>query len=339
VRGDRLVAILLLLQRKDRVTAREVAEELEISERTARRDLDALAVAGVPVYSERGRHGGWRLLGGGRTDLSGLTAPEARALFLVAGTTSSLTPEVKAALRKLVRALPEPMRAEAESASRAVVVDPSGWGHTPRADGEADHLSELQAATVTGVQVRLAYRDRTGRDTVRTVHPLGLARKARTWYLLAATDDGLRTFRVTRVTSVEPTGDPVVRPPGFDLAEAWRQTVDRVEELRSPAELRCLVTHDYLEVLRWMFGRQLTIGDAADDGRVHVTVAGHRLEVLASQVAGFGRDVEVLGPEPARRHLARLGTQLQRVYATEASASPDADADPVPLRPRPPSRS
>src|SRR5512144_2314066 len=111
MRADRLVAVLLILQARGRVTAAELAEELEVSERTARRDLEALAMSGVPVYSQAGRNGGWSLIGGARTDLSGLTADEARTLFLVAGPASAATPEVKAALRKLIRALPETFRA------------------------------------------------------------------------------------------------------------------------------------------------------------------------------------------------------------------------------------
>ncbi|WP_143265471.1 helix-turn-helix transcriptional regulator, partial [Amycolatopsis lexingtonensis] len=115
MRADRLMAILLLLQQREQLTAADAARELEVSERTARRDFDALAMAGVPVYSIQGRGGGWRLVGGARTDLSGLTAGEARALFLVAGPASAATPAVKAALRKLVRALPEPFRVQAEA--------------------------------------------------------------------------------------------------------------------------------------------------------------------------------------------------------------------------------
>src|ERR1700712_841103 len=126
MRADRLVAILLLLQSRGHVTAGEVAAELEVSERTARRDLEALGVAGLPVYSQAGRNGGWQLLGGARTDLSGLNAAEARALFLVAGPAPA-TPKLRAALRKLVRALPEPFRADAQAASMAVVVDPNEW--------------------------------------------------------------------------------------------------------------------------------------------------------------------------------------------------------------------
>ena len=131
MRADRLVAILLLLQSRGRVTAAEVAAELEVSLKTARRDLEALSLAGIPVYAQPGRGGGWQLLGGARTDLSGLTAAEARTLFLVAGPSATVTPEAKSALRKLVRALPEPFRASAEAAATATVLDPAGWGTNP----------------------------------------------------------------------------------------------------------------------------------------------------------------------------------------------------------------
>src|ERR1700689_3362708 len=125
MRADRLVAALLVLQARGRVTAAALAEELEISERTARRDLEALALAGIPVYSQPGRGGGWSLIGGAKTDLSGLTGAEVRTLFLIAGP-SAATPEVKAALRKLVRALPETFRAEAQAPASPVVHDPPG---------------------------------------------------------------------------------------------------------------------------------------------------------------------------------------------------------------------
>jgi predicted DNA-binding transcriptional regulator YafY len=210
VRADRLVAALLVLQARGRVTAAELAEELEISERTARRDLEALGTAGIPVYSQRGRGGGWALLGGGRTDLSGLTFAEARTLFLVAGPASNATPEVKAALRKLVRALPETMRAGAEAAAAAVVLDPSSWDRAPIA--APPHLAALQQAVVDGVQVELGYTDRDRTETTRTVHPLGLVAKGAAWYLVAGTDAGQRTFRVGRVRSVTTTDRPVERP-------------------------------------------------------------------------------------------------------------------------------
>src|SRR5829696_5929814 len=221
MRADRLVATLLFLQSRGRVTAEEVADELEVSIRTARRDLEALGVAGIPVYSQPGRSGGWQLVGGARTDLSGLTAAEARTLFLVAGPSSAVTPEAKAALRKLVQALPETFRAEAEKAASAIVLDPAGWGgRKPRTP---PYLEALQSAVIAGVQVRLGYTDAGGTTTERTVHPLGL---------VADTTAGRRTFRVWRVQSMELTDEPAVRPPDFDLHRAWEEIVATLDERR-----------------------------------------------------------------------------------------------------------
>jgi predicted DNA-binding transcriptional regulator YafY len=315
MRADRLVAILLLLQARGQVTAAEIAEELEVSERTARRDLEALGTAGLPITSRQGRNGGWQLIGGGRTDLSGLTAPEARALFLVAGPSSAATPEVKAALRKLVRALPEPMRASAEAASKAVLIDPTGW------DGRADprrpppHLEALQRAVVEGEEVMLGYvrRDRTA--TTRAVHPLGLAAKGHNWYVVANTDSGLRTFRVDRVTSVEPTGQPVVRPEGFDLAESWRLIASEVDERRTPLRARGLLAPDAVQLCSWMFGRRLRIGPPAADGRVEVELRGHSARAFAGEVAGLGSMMEILEPAEVRELLAGIAGELSAMYS------------------------
>ncbi len=150
---------------------------------------------------------------------------------MVAGPSAAATPDAKAALRKLVQALPETFRAEAEAAAAAVMLDPAKWGMTtaPR----PAHLDELQQAVVDGVQVRLGYSDRTRAQTERVVHPLGLVEKGAVWYLIGDTDNGLRTFRVGRVRSVERTKDPVVRPDGFDLAEAWQDVVTTIEERRT----------------------------------------------------------------------------------------------------------
>ena len=314
MRADRLVATLMLLQTRGRVTAAEVADELEVSERTARRDLEALAIAGLPVYPQQGRGGGWSLLGGARTDLSGLNASEARALFLVAGPSSAATPELKAALRKLVRALPEPFRAGAEAASTRVVIDPAGWGRNAAPAVQPPHLAALQRAVLDGVQVRLGYAAADGRSSDRVVHPLGLVTKGTVWYLVADTAAGLRTFRVNRVSSVEPTGEPAVRPEGFDLADEWRRIADEVDEHRNRLRCRALVTPWLVPVLRGVVGarRLRVLGDV--DGRVEVEVGGTHLGRLASELAGFGAGVEVLDPPEVRAHLARLAADLTALY-------------------------
>jgi len=314
MRADRLVAILLMLQARGQVTAAEVAEELEVSERTARRDLDALGVAGLPIYSTQGRNGGWRLAGGGRTDLSGLTAPEARALFLVAGPSSTATPEVKAALRKLVRALPEPFRHDAEAASAAVVVDPAGWDRPTTPRRTPPLLDATQRAVIEGRQVTLGYRARDGAVTSRVVHPLGLAAKGPTWYLVAATDAGLRTFRVDRMSLVEPTGEAVVRPEGFDLAEAWRLISDEVDRRRTPVVAHGLMRSDVVWILRSMLGNRVRIGPPGLDGRVEVELRGHSTRSLAAEVAGLGDMLEVIAPPEVREHLAAIGAEIAGLY-------------------------
>ena len=316
MRADRLVSLLLLLQRRQRVTAAQAAAELEVSERTARRDLEALSAAGIPVYSERGRGGGWRLLGGGRTDLSGLNAAEARALFLIAGPSAAATPELRSALRKLVRALPGPLQNAAEASARSVLLDPGEWGQT-RHLSRPDYLEVLQAAVVDAKQVRLGYRDRAGKSTFRIVHPLGTVQKGTTWYLVADTDEGLRTFRIGRVQSVEPTDDEVVRPEGFDLADTWKDIVLGVDELRSPVTVELCADPGLLDVLSWMFENRVVVGGAGPDGRIALTVRGPQIEILVAQLAGFGERVEVVSPPEARRRLRRLATELDRLYEAE----------------------
>lgn len=315
MRADRLVAILLMLQARGQVTAADVARELEVSERTARRDLDALGMAGLPIYSRQGRNGGWQLAGGGRTDLSGLTGPEARALFLVAGPSSAATPEVKAALRKLVRALPESFRSDAQAASTAVVVDPVGWDHSGPPRRTPAHLDAVQQAVIDGAQVVLGYTARDRAASTRTVHPLGVAAKGTAWYLVAGTDAGLRTFRIDRITSVERTGTPVVRPDGFDLVEAWRLIADEVDRRRTPLLANALVAADSVWLCRYLLGNRLRIGPAGPDGRVEVQLRGHSARSLAGEIAGIGAAIEVLDPPEVREHLVAIGTALVALYA------------------------
>jgi predicted DNA-binding transcriptional regulator YafY len=236
-------------------------------------------------------------------------------LFLVAGPSSSATPEVKAALRKLVRALPEPFRDAAEAASTAVVVDPAGWDQPARQRPPPPHLDAVQQAVVDGVQVALGYvaRDRTASS--RVVHPLGLASKGSSWYLVAATEGGLRTFRVDRITAVDPTGEPVVRPEGFDLADAWRLIADEVDQRRAPITARATVAMTSLAVVRLTFGTRLRIGPPVGGDRVEVELRGHNVASLAGEIAGFGAAVEVLEPPAVRQRLALLAAELGSLYA------------------------
>jgi predicted DNA-binding transcriptional regulator YafY len=312
MRADRLVAVLLLMQARRQVTAAEVAGELEVSLATARRDLEALSTAGVPVRSQPGRGGGWSLVGGARTDLTGLTATEARALFLLAGSASPSTPAARSALRKLVRALPETFRADAEAAADAVVVDPTRWGEHDRARPEL--VDVLQDAVVRRREVLLEYQGRSHERTQRLVDPWGLVDKDGVWYLVAGTPKGQRTVRVDRITEATLTGSSAERPGDLELPQAWEQVVDVVEQRRSHTSSTVLIAARFLPVLRSQFGRHCEPLETVDDGRIRVRVAAHMPVAIAEKLAGWGAAVEVLEPESVRAELARLGSELVGRY-------------------------
>jgi predicted DNA-binding transcriptional regulator YafY len=307
-----LVAALLLLQARGRVTAAEVADELEISVATARRDLEALSTAGIPVYPQAGRNGGWQLIGGARTDLSGLTAPEAQALFLLVGPAASIAPDAKAALRKLVRALPQTFREHAEAAAEAVVIDPARWGEHTKERPEL--VRRLQDAVVRRLKVRLVYAGRGREQSERLVDPLGLVDKDDIWYLIAGTPKGQRTFRVERVVSAELTDEPFDRPAEFDLTTAWNEIVEQMEVRRSGLTATVLMDERHLWVMQDRLGRHCEV-DGMEGDRVRIKVTAPTPLMIAQHLSGWGGSIEVLDPPSVQAELARLGSELAARYS------------------------
>jgi predicted DNA-binding transcriptional regulator YafY len=230
-------------------------------------------MAGLPVYAQPGRGGGWQLLGGGRTDLSGLSAAEVRGLFLLAGPQTRLAPEAKSALRKLVRALPEPFREQATAAAEAAVLDPAGWGAaSPPA---TPHLEALQRAVVERMQVRLRYAGRSGVVTARAA----------------------------------------IRPPGFDLAQGWREAAADVDARRTRIQAVVLASQEAAEGLLVQLGGDARVGARRSDSRLEVRIGGASTLQLAERLAGWGNGIEVVRPRQLRRQLAEIGAQLVEAYA------------------------
>src|SRR5580692_3114431 len=312
MRADRLVAALLLMQSRGRVTATELASQLEVSVATARRDLEALSAAGIPVYPQPGRGGGWSLVGGARTDLSGLSAPEAQALFLLVGPAAAVSDEAKAALRKLVRALPETFRADAEAAASATMIDPTRWGERNRS--RPPMVDQLQAAVIRQRKVRLTYTNSARVRSERLIDPWGLVDKDETWYLIAGTEQGQRTFRVDRILEAEPTGQPAARPDDFALASAWEQVVGEVEQRRSRTWATVLIDARFVPILRDHFGRHCHTDGQLDDGRARVRIAAPTALDIARNLAGWGAMVEVTEPPTVQAELARIGAELAGRY-------------------------
>ncbi len=234
MRADRLVSLVLLLRRHGRLTAPALARELEVSTRTVLRDIEALSAAGVPVYAERGRHGGFALLPGFRTELTGLNHDETLAL-LVAGSRRGaqafgLGAALASAIRKVVDALPESHRDTAAGAAERLLVDPGiDLFERPLAAGEAPDavLNEVRRAVVSGHKLRIHYAavDRTPRW--RTVDPIGLVTVREQGYLLAMRSGADRTYRLSRILAAEELPDPAQRPERVDLDRVWQERSTR----------------------------------------------------------------------------------------------------------------
>jgi predicted DNA-binding transcriptional regulator YafY len=291
VRATRLVSLLLLLQTRGQLTAADIAERLEVSVRTVHRDVESLAAAGVPVEAVRGPAGGYRLAGGYRTRLTGLTGDEAEALF-AAGVTGpvaelGLGGELAAARLKLLAALPSELQERATRAQRLFHLDARGWF---RAEDSVPHLPELAAAVWRGCRVRMRYREGP-RVVQRTIDPLGLVLKAGAWYLVAHRVAGMRVYRVSRVVAVRPLEETCGRPEGFDLSTYWNEWSRAFEESRPRVEV------------------------TARGAKGERTLVFESLEEARREMLRYGDALEVIAPPELRDRIAATARGVAELYA------------------------
>ncbi|NLV81136.1 MAG: WYL domain-containing protein [Rhodococcus sp.] len=300
MRAERLLSLALLLRNRGRMTAPAIARELEVSVRTVLRDVEALSAAGIPVYSERGRDGGFTLLPGFTTDLTGLTVDETVALLAAATSTAptslGMAPAFAAAMRKVTVGLPDTQRAAAARVSERVLVTVSGWLTETRTDR---FLGTVQRAVFDDRRLRIHYQPR-GRDAGwRTIDPLGLVSAAGRWYLVATHRGSLRTYRLSRMIDVHVLDIESVRPPDFDLAAAWdeRRARFRDELVTVTATVR---VHDTR--LDELVATTISTRDVRPDGdgwsRVDVEFGGARH--AGAVMWQLDDDAEILAPTEMR---------------------------------------
>lgn len=313
MKSSRLVSILLLLQTRGRMTAAELAQELEVSVRTVYRDVEALSAAGVPLYGDAGHAGGYRLLDGYRTRLTGLTADEAEALFLagVPGPAAQLGlgPVLAAAQLKVRAALPAELRAHADRISGRFHLDAPGWYAEAGAD-EVPYLPAVADAVWNNRVLRIVYRRwREPTDVERRLEPYGLVLKAGRWYVVAA--PGPRTFRVDQILELTPSDEVFTRPDGFDLAAHWavyqRGFHERLYEGRARAVVRLAPGVTLARATRLE-------GPAEEDGWTVVGVPIESVEHAHAELLRLGTDIEVLEPPELRERIARTVTDLAVRY-------------------------
>jgi predicted DNA-binding transcriptional regulator YafY len=311
MRASRLVSLVLLLQARGPWTAEELAERLGVSVRTVHRDVEALRQSGVPVSGERGPAGGYRLPGGYRTRLTGLTPDEAEALFVTAPADAlGLGGFLADAQLKLLAALPPQLRERADHAAHRFHVDHRSWF---AAAEPPPHLAVVAGALWRDRRLRLAY---AGRE--REVDPLGLVLKGPAWYLVAATDRGERTFRVARIEAAEELEQPARRPAGFDLAAHWEAWSRRFEESLPFVTVRVRVEAEALGLLRAAVDsrRRDRLPERAPDGvrELELDVWFERIEHAEWELLGLGGAVEVLAPPELRARMAAQARALARRY-------------------------
>lgn len=326
MRADRLISLLLLLQAHGQLPAPELARRLEVSVRTVFRDMEALGTAGFPVYAERGRAGGCALMSGFRTDVTGLTAAEAQALFVLTGGGATpvadlgLSEPARSALRKLAAGLPAAVRPHADQLAKHILIDPRGWHRPAPVDPEPDRwLGVLRGAVLDGRRLRLGYASQSGVST-RLVDPWGLVAKAGVWYLVAAQRDRPRMYRVSRVTGATVLDQPAQRPADLDLAAVWQRLRDAVERPKeTPMRVTLRVRTEIMPMLLRICEPQLVpagTSDAADGpGWRRLALTFRASGAARGTLLGFGDAVEVLTPAELRTEMREVAATVVRLYS------------------------
>ncbi len=319
MRAARLVQLLLLLQARGRLTAAALASELEVSERTIHRDVDALSAAGVPIFAERGPHGGFQLVDGYRTRLTGLTGDEAEALFLsgLPGPAAELGlgTVVAAARLKILAALPAELRTRASRLVERFHLDAAGW-FTP--GDSVPHLGAVADAVWEASRITVGYR-RAGGEVERILEPLGLVLKAGAWYLVARADDQIRTYRISRFSRVTPTGDGFERPAEFDLAGHWHASIAEYERDAPRIEVTVRVHEGAAGLLADLVGmRAVRDGEELPEpekGWRRLRLWIDWPDEVPGRLLGLGDRLEVLAPADIRERVVELANGVIAIHA------------------------
>ncbi|MBC9728900.1 YafY family protein [Streptomyces sp. TRM68367] len=325
MRADRLLSLLLLLQNRGRMTAPELAAELEVSVRTVYRDIEALGAAGVPVCADRGPAGGYRLMDGYRTRLTGLTDAEAGSLFLagVPGPARELGlgAVLASAQLKVHAALPAGLGEQARRVQERFHLDAPAWFR----DADRVPLLAAIARAVWEQRVLRAHYRRWRGEVHRELCPLGLVLKGGIWYLVALAEETVRTYRVARFVTVVETGEAFERPAGFDLAASWAESARRLEASMYRGTARLRISPRARRLLPMQFGtagvRALeSAGPPDGEGWVEVEMPVEAEAVAVTDLLRLGTEAEVLGPPELRRAVAEAVSVLARRYGDGASS-------------------
>jgi predicted DNA-binding transcriptional regulator YafY len=309
---------MLLLQVHHRVTARELAERLEVSERTILRDMEALSRSGIPVFAERGANGGWQLMDNYEANLTGLSLAEIQSLFLTKPprllADLGLRQAAESALIKLFAALPSIYRRDAEFVRQRIHIDGAGW---QRSREDLTFLPVVQEAIWQEKKLKMTYRRADNTSSERTVDPLGLVAKANTWYLVALVEGEYRTYRISRIAAATVGDEACIRPDGLDLAVHWEKSSNefRANLPRYPVIVRA--APGLLDRMRWTgrFSNLTRIEEPGSDGWQQIHIQFQVDWEARDYLLGCGPDVEVISPPELREQIANAARAVVELYA------------------------
>jgi predicted DNA-binding transcriptional regulator YafY len=317
MRADRLVAMTLLLQGRGKMTTQALADELGVSRRTILRDVEALSMAGIPVYADGGHGGGVALDENYRVSLTGLKDAEVRALFLSGNTQLleqiGLGEAAQSTLLKLFAALPEPHQPSVDYIRQRIYIDPLWWWH----DSEPQPFwDELQQAVYEDRLIEATYENYDGEVAGRTLAPYSLVAKSSLWYLIARRDDELRTYRVSRFHRVKVLDKHFERPPDFNLETYWQEHLQEFAATLSEYSFTLKVHSSRINFVRWLApGRCEILSSPESDEGWYTARLHYESPVLAQMlVFGLGAEAQVVGPDELREAVVGAAQDLLKHY-------------------------
>ncbi|UCF60532.1 MAG: YafY family transcriptional regulator [Anaerolineaceae bacterium] len=319
MRADRLLSLLMILQTQGRRTAQELAEELEVSERTIYRDIEALSIAGVPVYATRGPGGGCDLLNSYRTSLTGLNEDEVRALFMVSIPAPlaqlGVDQKLKTALLKITSAMSTTYQHLEQWIRPRIHVDVVPWFQT---EEPVPHLATLHQAVNRDRRIKINYQLHFDAQATWVVDPYGLVTKASVWYLVCAREGKIRVYRISRILDVKILDDNFERSEDFELADFWKAWCSDAEESHPRYSVKARISNELLPYIRTYFSDLLIDIDEKTESHeewIETNLHFETFEAARNRILGFGRAIEVLKPDALRLSVIDFASQIVDHYS------------------------
>lgn len=325
MRADRLISILMLLQTKGRMTAQQMADELEVSERTIYRDIEALSISGVPIYADCGPGGGYNLLENYRADLMGLTEQEIRALLMFSIPQPfkelGVGQELRGALLKLSASITDQHPSNSSNNTLRIHLDPVPW---IRSNEQVPYLQILHQALMQNYKISIKYQGPFAAEIELIAAPLGLVAKTNIWYLIFQHVNHFRVIRISTIIEVKILEEKFTFPKGFNLIDFWEEWCQVAEAVRPSYPVKLNVSSDLFKLLRFFYGESFEVIEGVptsenQKGWIGIILTYESFEEARTNILGFGCAAEIIEPTPLRMSVIDYAEQITRFYKISCS--------------------